>query len=234
MLQQYEKVPLDKSFGTVVTERIIDVISLFICLGIVFLFEFERVSHIFYEFIISPMFSRISSLTGQTVNTTLLIVGLIIILIGISYIVWKVIRRTALYSRMIKILQGFNEGLQSIRRVKSLPLVILHTASMWVMYWMMAYLCFKAFDFTAALSPIAGFVVMVFGGFGFAAPVQGGFGVYHFIVSQTLAQYGVELSNGLSYALLNHSVQTISVITSGLVALIILPIINKSEPTDKK
>lgn len=232
ILNRYEKVPLDKSFGTVVTERIIDVISLFICLGIVFLFEFERVRNIFYEFIISPVLNKVISITGQSANTSIIAGGILISLLLIFFFIWQSLRKTAFFGRILRVLQGFNEGLQSIRKVKNLPLLIFHTTIMWIWYWMMGYLCFRAFDFTASLSPLTGFVVMVFGGFGFAAPVQGGFGVYHFIVSQTLAQYGVELSNGLSYALLNHSVQTISVITFGLIALIILPVINKSKPQE--
>jgi uncharacterized protein (TIRG00374 family) len=227
MLNRYEKVPLDKSFGTVVTERIIDVISLFVCLGIVLLFEFERVSNIFYEFIMQPLINKLTSIIGQAANTRIILAALVFVFLIIVYFLWRLIRKTSFYARIIKVLIGFNEGLQSVRKVKNIPMFILHTVSMWLMYWMMAYLCFRAFPFTADLSPIAGFVVMVFGGFGFAAPVQGGFGVYHFIVSQTLLQYGVELNNGLSYALLNHSVQTISIILFGLIALLILPIINK-------
>ena len=97
------------------------------------------------------------------------------------------------------------------------------------MYWMMAYCCFFAFDFTSALSPFTGFVVMVFGAFGFAAPVQGGFGVYHFIVSQTLTQYGVAVENGMAYAILAHAAQTIAVIIFGLFALVLSPFINRKK-----
>ncbi|MFN4882255.1 MAG: lysylphosphatidylglycerol synthase transmembrane domain-containing protein [Bacteroidota bacterium] len=227
ILNRYENVPVDKSFGTVVTERIIDVISLFVCLAIVLLFEFERVSNIFYDFIVNPILNKLQSLLGHSANTNLIAMGVLLVLLVLLFLIWKFILKSSYYERIIKILNGFNEGLLSIRKVKNIPLLIFHTAMMWVMYWMMAYLCFNSFDFTAMLSPLTGFVVMVFGGFGFAAPVQGGFGVFHFIVSQTLAQYGVEINNGLSYALLNHSVQTISVILFGLIALIALPIINK-------
>lgn len=231
ILNRYEKVPLDKSFGTVVTERIIDVISLFICLGIVLLFEFERVKNILFDFIVNPLLKKLTSLIGQTTNVFLIIVIATVFCIVLLFALWRILRKTALYEKLLKVLRGFNEGLQSIRKVKSLPLVILHTTLMWVMYWMMAYLCFRSFDFTSQLTPLTGFVVMVFGGFGFAAPVQGGFGVYHFIVSQTLAQYGVDINNGLSYALLNHSVQTLSVIFFGLIALVALPVINKQKNT---
>ncbi len=228
ILNRYEKVPLDKSFGTVVTERILDVFSLLICLSIVLIFEFERVNNVFYEFILNPILNKAQALTGQSARTTLVLLFGMFLLFVVLFISWRLIRKTAFYERIIKAIKGFNEGLQSIRKVKNIPLLLLHTALMWVMYWMMAYLCFKAFDFTASLSPLAGFVVMVFGGFGFAAPVQGGFGVYHFIVSQTLVQYGIELNDGLSYAILNHSVQTLAVIFFGLISLIILPIINKT------
>lgn len=64
ILNRYEKVPLDKSFGTVVTERILDVFSLLICLRIVLIFEFDRVSNVFYEFILNPILNKAKALTG--------------------------------------------------------------------------------------------------------------------------------------------------------------------------
>lgn len=226
ILSRYEGVPMDKSFGTVFTERVIDVICLFICVCITLLVEFDKVGGIAMDFIVTPLTSKF---TGGSYTFYALLIGLVVMLVGAIYVGFKYFSHTAIFSRIKNVLRGFAQGIQSVRRVDNIGWFVFHTVCMWCMYWMMAYVCFFCFDFTSTLSVFTGFVIMVFGAFGFAAPVQGGFGVYHFIVSQTLTQYGVSQENGMSYAILAHAAQTVAVIVFGLIALVALPFINRKK-----
>jgi glycosyltransferase 2 family protein len=226
ILNRYEKVPMDRSLGTVFTERVIDVICLLICLVITLFVEYERVGGIAMQFIVTPMTDKFSN---ASYTFYILMIGMIVMLLGVVYVGWKYFSHTAVFQRMKNILRGFAQGIQSVRRLDNIGWFIFHTVSMWTMYWLMAYACFFCFDFTEVLSPFTGFVVMVFGAFGFAAPVQGGIGVYHFIVSQTLTQYSVSVENGMSYAILAHATQTVAVIVFGLIALVALPFINRNK-----
>jgi len=76
--------------------------------------------------------------------------------------------------------------------------------------------------FTMHLGPAAALFLLVAGGIGMSAPVQGGIGAYHLMVSQGLLLYGVKLENGLSFATLLHSLQLITVIVTGSVAMLLL------------
>jgi glycosyltransferase 2 family protein len=226
ILSRYEGVPMDKSFGTVFTERVIDVLCLFICICITLFVEFDKVGGIAMDFIVTPMTDKFSN---ATYTFYILLIGIVVMLFGVVYVGWKYFSHTAVFAKIKNVMRGFAQGIQSVRRVDNIGWFIFHTVCMWLMYWMMAYMCFFAFDFTSGLSPFTAFVVTVFGAFGFAAPVQGGFGVYHFIVSQTLTQYGVAQENGMSYAILAHAAQTVAVIVFGLVALVALPFINRNK-----
>ena len=226
ILNRYESVPMDKSFGTVFTERVIDVICLVICVCITLLVEFDKVGGIAMDFIVAPLASKF---TDATLTFYVLIAGVFAMLLGLVFVAFKYFSHTAVFGRIKNVLRGFAQGIQSVRRVDNIGWFLFHTVCMWTMYWMMAYVCFFAFDFTATLNVFTAFVIMVFGAFGFAAPVQGGFGVYHFIVSQTLTQYGVSQENGMSYAIMAHAAQTVAVIIFGLIALVALPFINRKK-----
>ena len=226
ILSRYEGVPMDKSFGTVFTERVIDVICLLACICITLFVEFDRVGGIAMEFIVTPLTSRF---TDASYTFYILTLGIVVMLIGLVYVALKYFSHTAVFSRIKNVLRGFALGIQSVRRVENIGWFIFHTVCMWVMYWMMAYMCFFSFDFTASLSPFTGFVVMVFGAFGFAAPVQGGIGVYHFMVAQTLVQYGLSSDDGTAYAILAHAAQTVAVIIFGLIFLVGLPFLNRKK-----
>jgi uncharacterized membrane protein YbhN (UPF0104 family) len=91
------------------------------------------------------------------------------------------------------------------------------------MYALMAWVCFRCFAATAGLGPTAAFAVVVFGGIGFAAPVQGGLGAFELVVTPTLVAFGVPSGDALSYTILYHATQVAGMLVFGSVALVVLP-----------
>jgi hypothetical protein len=96
----------------------------------------------------------------------------------------------------------------------------------------MSYVCFFSFPATSSLTLMAGLAVMVFGGFGWAAPVQGGIGTFHVIVTQTLVLYGIAENDGLAYAFLTHATQVIAMLIFGSLSLVLLPLINRKKTSE--
>lgn len=97
------------------------------------------------------------------------------------------------------------------------------------MYFAMTYLSFFAFGPTAHLAPIAGLIVFVFGGWGIVIPSPGGMGTYHYLAQVALAMYGVNGDDGFSWANISFfSIQLGCNISIGIIALILLPIINRN------
>jgi len=220
VLARYEKISFTKLVGTVVTERIIDVLMMllltFIVLGTQFgkLIQFldnnpqvkEKLQHITFSPIV--IFS---------------VLGLVIAF----YLSRRKIKKSAFFHKIQEVTQKFGEGLRTIRTMKNKWAFIFHTVFIWVMYYLMLYVVFFAFDFTSHISAIAALTTFVLGSFGMVAPVQGGIGAWHFMVIQALIVYGVSKPNGVVFAFLAHSSMTGMLILMGLVALLILPFVNR-------
>jgi hypothetical protein len=94
-----------------------------------------------------------------------------------------------------------------------------YTALIWGMYWLMAASTMWAALFLEGLDLIDALFLSLVGGLGFAVPVPGGIGAFHFIISLALsAVYGVPMEMGIIYATLSHTSQAITQILFGLVS----------------
>jgi hypothetical protein len=92
-----------------------------------------------------------------------------------------------------------------------------YTAFIWMTYWFMAHAIVKAAPFLDGLDLIDALFLSLVGGLGFAVPVPGGIGAFHFIISMTLSvMYGVPVELGVVYATLSHTSQAITQIVFGL------------------
>jgi len=107
---------------------------------------------------------------------------------------------------------------------------VFHSILIWFCYFAMTYVIFFAFKPTEHLGPVAGLVVFVFGTLGIVFPSPGGMGSYHFLVEEGLTLYGVGEADAFSFAnIMFFSVQLFCNVLFGILALIILPIYNKTE-----
>jgi uncharacterized membrane protein YbhN (UPF0104 family) len=124
--------------------------------------------------------------------------------------------------------KGFYDGVQSVKNVSSIPLFLVYTVGIWVLYYFMMYLAFFSFEPTANLGPIAGLVVFTFGSLGVLIPTPGGMGSYHYLVGEALSMYGINGADAFSFAnIVFFSIQLFVCILFGIISLIILPAINK-------
>lgn len=220
VLARYEKISFTKLIGTVVLERLIDVIMLLILLLIVVATQFGQVLEFLHN---NP---EVNEKLQKVIFSPVLIGGLVAVLL----VVWLMrhkIKGSGLLKKVKGILQQFVEGLQTIRTMKHKGAFIFHSVFIWFMYYLMLYVVFFSFGFTSHIGPLAGLTVFVLGSFGMVAPVQGGIGAWHFMVIEGLALYGVDRSDGQIFALLAHGTTTAILIILGLVGLLALPFVNE-------
>ncbi len=224
-ISKYENIPVEKAMGTIVVDRAVDLLSLMTAFGLVFLFEYDTI------------WTYLSEMMGQEgdgkklwENTWFQVFTIFMLLIGtMIYIFRKKIKQTAFYTKVVNILRGFWEGIQSIKKVDRPVWFIFHSVNIWFMYFMMTYLCFFAFAPTAGLSPLAALMVFVFGAFGILIPSPGGMGTFHFLAIQALAMYGISGGDAFSFAnILFFSVQLGCNVIVGIIALFLLPITNRN------
>jgi uncharacterized membrane protein YbhN (UPF0104 family) len=112
--------------------------------------------------------------------------------------------------------------LVAVTRLENKWLFVFHSLFIWAMYFLMTYVCFFALPETSGLSPMAGLFIMVIGAIGMTAPVQGGIGVYHLLVSEGIILYGLTPDDGITFATLVHSGQTLLLVLLGGISMIYL------------
>lgn len=220
-LAKYERISFSKLVGTVVIERTIDVLIMLLFTAFVVLAQFKEVLQLLQN---NPeLHEKISQFTLSP-----LAIGVIILLIALLIWGYTRMKHFKLGEKLKSILQNFVEGLKTIGDMKRKWLFIFHSLFIWVMYFLMLYVMFFAFDFTAHLSWMVGLTVFIFGAYGMVAPVQGGIGAWHFMVIQGLIIYGIPKEDGLVFAFLTHGSMNAMLIVAGLLSLLLLPIVNKN------
>ncbi|MEL6535342.1 MAG: lysylphosphatidylglycerol synthase transmembrane domain-containing protein [Bacteroidota bacterium] len=214
-------VPVATGFGTVVMERLLDVLSILAIAGIVLCLEFSHVLGFFREQLLAK---------GQSINLSAgiwIVLGLCAVA-GLALLWWffkgggrAVLAKHPLYRKVEPVVLKFVEGIVSIRNLNRPVQFWAATFLMWLCYFLMTYLVIIAYPATSQLGLSEGLAVLVVGGFGMAAPVQGGFGAYHFLVANFLLIYNIATEDGIALAALLHTSHTVIVIVVGSIALLL-------------
>ncbi len=217
-LNQTENIPFEKLLGTVIFERIIDVISLLICMVLVAISEYSLLGDFLSQNIFIPLQEKFHSI----INSPLTIGIVIALMLAAFYFIFKRKRSVAMNDKIALIIRGIRDGFVAVRKMKKPYLFIFHSVLIWFMYFLMSYLCFSALQATSHLSWHAGLFVLVVGGMGMSAPVQGGIGAYHLLVSNGLMLYGITYEHGIAFATLMHTSQIVVVLVFGGLAFLYL------------
>jgi len=220
VLARYEKISFTKLFGTVVAERLIDVVSLLILLVIVIFSQFGQMIGFLKR---NP---EIQEKITNTITSPYIVIAFVLFIV-VAFTFRNKFKQTTIFKKIEHILINFKEGFISIRSVKRKGWFWFHSAFIWFCYYLMLYSIFFAFDFTSALNPLAGLTTFVFASFGMVAPVQGGIGAWHFMAIEGLTLYGVAYENSVIFAFVAHSSMTVMIILVGLISMLVLPFINQ-------
>lgn len=217
VLNRTDKIPMDKLIGTVITERVIDLFMLFLSVALAAALQFDLMT----SFLRNKVFAGANG--GS--NTAIYILGVTAvsgICAGMFLLFSKKPKAIKLREKIILLIRGVWAGLFSVMKVKSKAWFVFHTILIWALYFVSTYLCFFALDATAHLGWKEGLFILVAGGLGMSAPVQGGIGAYHYIVSQALLLFGIAENDGITYATLVHSYQMLLIIVLGLISLFMI------------
>ena len=210
-LNKSEKIPTDLLIGTVIVERTIDVISLLILTIVLALLEFNRLGNFILSKIFLPIYHKLVAAAG---NYFLLSAAGILVVVFCLYIFFLKRQKTQ-FAFVRKFISGILTGFKTISHMKKSASFIAHTCLIWTMYFFMSYLCFFAIEPTSHLGLTEGFFSLIIGGMGMSAPVQGGLGTFHLLVSQGLTLFGVSETDGLVYATIVHTSQFLFVLLLG-------------------
>ncbi|MBI3482388.1 MAG: flippase-like domain-containing protein, partial [Bacteroidetes bacterium] len=204
-LYQLEKTPVEISFGTVVTERIADVVCLLLLIAFSFYMEWEKLK----TFLDTLTFS-----SGEMkIPTWAWIAALLalIFLVGIYFL-----RKN---EKFLKIFHGFKEGMLSVFQLKNKWFFVFYSIAIWGMYFVMSYLVLMAFPETAHLGFGAVVTLFAIGSIAMAAPLPGGTGSYHVLVPLGLTMlYNISKPDAVAFVFVFHAWQTLLMIVLGVIS----------------
>lgn len=224
-LYRLEKVPVKTSLGTVIAERVVDLVFLIICIGTVFLLELDRFMNFFGSL------GQNNSTNTQVSYTKYYLLGGLVVVMILMLILYK-IKRYLFLRFLIKgkdFLKGLKQGLIAIFQLEQKVLFITYSLLIWCCYYFMAYAVFLAYPETQNLGLDAALTIFVLGGIAMAIPLPGGTGSYHFLVSNGLfLLYGISKTSAMAFATIFHGWQTLVIIVFGVICLILSELLAKN------
>lgn len=224
LVTKYDNVPFEVALGTVITERIVDMILLILIFFITLFVQFSQLQKITAEYIFDPMMLKFQ---GISANPTKFIILLVIL--AIMVIVFLIFRKklaNLLKGKAGNVIKGFGKGLSSVKDIDNKFQFIALSLGIWLAYFYSLYTCLYAFDDTSDLGQSKCLVLLLFGTFGVIF-TPGGLGAYQAIIKGLLVSYGIAEVTAFAFPWLAWTGQFVLIVSLGVLSLILLPIINK-------
>jgi hypothetical protein len=208
ILNRNDGVVVTHALGSVVTERLVDLLSLLVLLLLGIVLEGDL----------------LLAFLKQAYNDLQLpgffiwiLAGVFISILFAGYLFIRKQRKKG--GKLVELINQFIDGIMSLGAIKRPFGFLLATLLLWIIYYLMAYIIVFALPETSHLDMTAGLLLLITGGIALALPVQSGFGTYHGMVAGLLLLYSVENTTGVFMATLLHTSQIIAIAFFGSVAL---------------
>lgn len=227
LLARYEKIPLEKSVGTMITERAVDVLMLLIVGLLTLATQYDIVIGYFNDHVLQKQDYITDKPTFFTIKNIILTTGVLVSIIAL--ILFKT-GKLPFADKIKKLVHGLWDGVKSVKDLDKPFWFVFHSFFIFFGYWAMIFACFPVIAETSNLGVLVGLSCLFFGALGMIA-VQGGLGLYPFIISQILLLYGVSSSIGYAFGWIAWIGQTAMVILVGLLSLVLLVTLNKEPET---
>ncbi|WP_373516486.1 YbhN family protein [Pricia sp.] len=212
-LTTYEKVPFEKGIGTIITERVIDVIMLFSIILVTLLWQTE---------IILGFLENV----GIPFNKILLLIGSGILMLAAFFLFIKKSSHN-FASKIKKFVKGLMDGVLSIFKMKNKWAFLAHTLFIWACYigmlWVIKFTVPETIDLSLGqlmVAFVAGALAMMF--------TNGGIGLFPIAVSQALAIFGISKVSGDAFGWIMWIAQTLMVVVFGAISFLVLPLLNRN------
>ena len=205
-ISYYEKIPFEKSFGTIVTERVIDVIIL---IGLMFY---------------GLMISSIIEMPKFSINNELILAIIFLIILG--FIIYFTVSKTRFKNKITNIISGLKKGLFSILKIDNKSIFVFHSLFIWFCYFLMFYVVKFSLTETYDLGFEPVFLAFLAGAMAMAL-TNGGIGAYPLAIAAVISQYEVPYESALALGWIVWASQTLMIITFGSLSFVFLPILNK-------
>ena len=221
-----EKVPVEKSFGTIILERVVDLICMIGFLGLTLIFKYKA---------FAAFYSYITEEKGKTEvvssnSRTYLFIGLMIVVAVLLFVFRKKLQQFPIYQKVLNFGKGIFHGLTSIFKLKQKGKFLAYTIGIWACYYFAAYLVCFALPETSNFTFADGFFIIVVGTLGMMVPASGGIGAFHLALKFGIMALFLSMGKnpeeggevGLSYAFISHTMQLVIMLVLGVISIPVL------------
>ena len=216
VLSKKGNIPFTELLGTVIAERIFDMIVMLLIIFSVILFQLGLVGVFVDKYVFTPLFSNFENNFLPILIILLILASFLLILVFLLKRYRDLLKKYAVYQKLAKFGRGMVEGIKTIKTMKKKGLFLVYTVMIWGLYTLMIYLPFYSLEATSHLDLGDALTVMSIGSLGIVAPVPGGIGTYHFIVKAILFElYGIPQASAATFATITHAAQTLMIIIVG-------------------
>ena len=223
---KYEKIPFPAALGTVITERIVDVILLLLLFFITLAVQFTELTGLTNLYVLQPLSVKLGGLLHNTMYLVILAVGFLVF-VGILLALRNKIK--SLFTGKIGgLLKSFADGLKSIKDLQRPWLFVFQSLLIWFLYFFSLYVCFFCFPETSVLGIKPALSVLLFGTIGVMVS-PGGIGAYQLIATQVLLFYGVANGVAVAFPWITWGVQFVAILVIGGLCFLFLPLLNNNK-----
>jgi uncharacterized protein (TIRG00374 family) len=213
-MDRYENIPFQKGFGTVIAERVVDLVLLAGCIVLALALQYDLI---------------VDYLKIENMNFLQMGVGFVLVVIGlILFRKYFLLSTHPLIEKIKQFFQGIWEGMLSIKLMENKGLFIAHTFFIWLMYVLMFWVIKFSIPETVNLGMNAMIPAFVVGGLSISA-TNGGVGIYPYSVSLVLIAFGISKESSLAFGWIMWTCQTLMIVTFGAMAFFALPLINSKK-----
>lgn len=220
VLSKYDGVPFSKALGTLVAERLVDMLLVLLFVCVMLLTQLDVFVSLFAQ-----TGTNEGALTALFTSPKTYII--IAVVIAVCALLWLGLKKTKLYTNIKQVVRGFVDGLLSLKTMNRKGLFLLYTIGIWIGYFLEFYLAFFCFPFTAELSVVQALVIFAAISLAIIIPTPNGAGPWHFVVISMMTLYGVSQTDASSFALIVHAFQTLGVMCLGAYGWVALQVRNK-------
>ena len=229
VLSKKEKIPFNALFGTVISERLLDMLMLLLIIFLVVVFQIDLVGG-YLNTIFTPLFHKLANNMWTIVFLVGGILAFFVLSIWMLYRFRERIKKFSFYTKVRLFLDGLFDGIKTVLKLKQKWLFIFYTIIIWFCYVVMVYFTFMLLPETSVLVFKDAFTLLGIGSLGIVAPVPGGIGAYHFIIKSVLHEvYGIGGVAAGSFAAITHAGQTLLNVGVGAFSYFMLMVLSKKQ-----
>lgn len=205
-IRDMEGVSFSYAMGSVVSERLIDILCFAFITVLAVFFQAETMNTFFQEKLFEPILGKWMNRAG--------FIWVVILFFGISFLIgrwlWKRFGEHQYGQKMKKGMVGLRDGILSIARMKYKWRFLVYTILIWCGYYLTTYLWFFGYDIAGEhLDMKAGLTLLAVGTLARSIPVQGqGLGTFHLLMAQAMALYSMSSLHANTLTMLIYSTQT--------------------------